>query len=462
MYSHSPVVHAFFAAHLLSIGALAAQDTRIASADWPQFRGAHALGIDDSRPLPTEWSLDEGKNVRWRVAVPGLAHSSPIVVGGRVFVTTAVARGLEPELKVGLYGAGDSAKDMVEHAFQVHCFDAASGALLWVRTSVIATPKFARHTKATHADPSPASDGSRIVAVFGAQGMYGYDLDGQQLWKVDLGELDVGPHNSLDLQWGYASSPIVADGKVIVQQDVKKSPSLAAFDVKTGAVIWRVARSDVPGWCTPTAHRTSEGLQVLVNGCKHIGAYDAKDGTELWRMAGGGGIPVPAPVAVDGRIYLTSNHRPIQPGHPLKPIFVVKDSARGDLGVPTRIHPGEHLAWMTTSHGSYMQTPMIYRGRAYFGKTNGVVSIFDAKSGERQKRGRLGAGTTGFSASPVAGDGKVYFTSEEGEVYVLRAGPDLEVLAVNQMGEVCMATPAVAGGCLFFRTRGHLVCVGSE
>ena len=432
----------------------------VKSTDWLQFRGAHARGIDDANSLPVSWDVQKGENRLWRVPVPGLAHSSPVVVGERVFVTTAVAKGIVPELKVGLYGAGDSAKDMVEHAFQVHCFDAATGNTLWVRTAVSIKPEFARHTKATHADPSPASDGEHVVALFGAQGLYCYDLEGQELWRVDLGELDVGPHNSLDLEWGYASSPIIADGKVFVQADVKKSPFLAALDVKTGRELWRVDRDDVPGWCTPTAHATKDGLQILVNGCKHIGAYWAKDGSEIWRMAGGGGIPVPAPVVADGLIYLTSNHRPLKRSHPIKPIFVVKLSARGSLAIPSKDQPGEHVAWMQASFGSYMQTPMVYRGHAYFGKTNGVVAVFDSKTGERLHRARLGDGSTGFSASPVAGDGKVYFTSEEGDIYVLKAGAELSTLAHNKMGEVCMATPAIASGRIFVRTQGHLVAIG--
>lgn len=432
---------------------------------WPQFRGVNAGGVDDRKPLPVLWDVEEGEGVAWKTAVAGLSHASPIVWDDRIYVVTAVATGVDPELKVGLYGAGDSADDMVEHSFRLISLDRQTGEVAWDRQATLTLPQFARHTKATHANSTPATDGDHIVALFGSEGLFCFDRDGTLLWNVDTGPFDAGPWDALELEWGYASSPIIADGLVIVQADVKESPHLSAYDLETGEEVWRTDRDDLVTWSTPTllpAAAAPGGVpMILVNGCKHLGGYRLLDGTEVWRMAGGGGIPVPTPVVADGLVYFTSNHRPIEPSHPLKPIFAVQTTAQGDLGVPVPQESSEHVAWAQSRYGTYMQTPLIYRGRAFFGKDEGVVSVFDALTGELLGSERLGTGSTGFSASPVAGDGKIYFTGESGTIFVLAADETLEVLEMCWMDEVCMATPAIADGQLLFRTRSHVVAIAA-
>lgn len=428
-------------------------------AAWPQFRGAQAAGVADDKPLPGSWDVPSGKGLRWKTAVPGLAHASAVIAGNRVFVATAVAKGKEASLKIGAYGAGDSAEDMVEHSFQLWCLRLDDGRVEWVRTAVRCVPKFARHTKATHADPTPVTDGKHVVAVFGAQGMFCYTVDGEFAWKVDLGPLDVGPHDSMDLQWGYASSPTIADGLVIVQADVKQKPFLAAWHIATGKQAWRVDRDDTTSWATPTVVDTKNGKIVFVNGCMHMGGYRLEDGSEVWRMAGGGGLPIPAPIVADDLVLFTSNHRPLKPTHPRKPVFAVKQTATGQLPIPKRETPGEHVSWMQSRVGNYIQTPIVYRDLLYLCNVSGVVSVVDTKNGEVYGRHRLGTGASTFSASPVAGDGKLYFTSEEGEVHVVKAGKEFEQLGVSKIGEICMATPAIADGLLIFRARNHVVAI---
>jgi outer membrane protein assembly factor BamB len=444
---------------LLMAGARApAQDA------WPQFRGAQASGVADTHPLPSEWSVEgeAGPGVRWRTPIPGLAHASPVVWGERVFVATAVAKGLESSLKIGLYGAGDSADDMVEHAYQLWCLDLHTGHPIWVRTAVDALPKFARHTKATQLDATPVTDGEHVVAVFGAHGMFCFTVDGDLLWRTEVGDLDVGPHDAMDLHWGFASSPVIAEGKVVLQADIKQDPYLAAWDVATGALAWRVARDDTTSWATPTVVGEGDDAQIVVNGCKHMGAYALADGAEIWRMPGGGGLPIPAPIVSGDLLLLTSNHRPLELDHPQKPVFAVRRSARGALPIPSRDAPGEHVAWMQTKVGNYIQTPIVYGEHVYLCSAQGIVTILDAATGEQHGRHRLGAGGVGFSASPVAGDGKLYFTSEEGDVHVVRAGLEFEPLSTSRLGEICMATPAIAAGTILFRTRGHVVAVGVD
>lgn len=439
---------------LLSSAMLLAQ-----GASWPQFRGNQASGVEDQQPLPESWDIAKNSGLKWRTAVPGLSHASAVVAGDRLFVVTAVAKGGKASLKIGAYGAGDSAEDMVEHSFQVWCLRLDDGRVDWVRTAVRCVPKFARHTKATHADPTPVTDGEHVIAVFGAQGMFCYTVAGDLAWQVDLGELDVGPHDSMDLHWGYASSPTIANGLVIVQADVKTKPYLAAWHIDTGKLAWRVDRDDTTSWATPTVVSTDAGKLVYVNGCKHMGAYRLEDGSEVWRMAGGGGLPVPAPIVAGDLVLFTSNHRPLKSGHPLKPVFAVKRSATGQLPMPSRNNTGEHVAWMQTRVGNYIQTPIVYRDLLYLCALSGIVSVVDTKTGEVYGRHRLGVGKATFSASPVAGDGKLYFTSEEGDVHVVKAGKDFEQLGINPLGEICMATPAIANGTLLFRARNHVIAV---
>ncbi len=429
--------------------------------NWPQFRGPGAGGISEGATLPVEWDATTDKNIAWKTPIPGLSHSSPIVWGDRVFVATAVPKGIEPSLRTGIFGAGDSAEDMVEHEFKVICVDRATGKILWDKTAFQGVPRHKRHVKATHCNSTPATDGERVVASFGSEGIYCFTMQGELVWRHDLGDLDVGPHNAAELEWGYASSPVIADGKVIVQCDVKKDPYVAALDLKDGREIWRTPRGDVPTWCTPTVYSAGGQKRVALNGCKQIAGYALETGKLVWQMSGGGGIPVPAPVVADDLIYFTSNHQPIRPSDPPQPIFAVRTGASGDIVLPEPGTANRYLAWIVTRLGSYMQTPMVYGGLLYAGKDGGLIACLDAKSGEQKWRERIGSGTTGYTASAVAGDGKLYYTSEDGDVTVLKAGDKFEKLAENKLGESCLATPAISGGMLIFHTRHMLIAVGT-
>jgi outer membrane protein assembly factor BamB len=239
---------------------------------------------------------------------------------------------------------------------------------------------------------------------------------------------------------------------VIVQVDVQKGSFLAAFDVADGREIWRTPRQDVPTWSTPAVHETPGGSQIVVNGWKHIGGYDFATGRELWRLTGGGDIPVPTPVVANDLIFITNAHGS------MAPIYAINAGARGDI-TPADGQASTHMAWMQTREGAYMQTPLVYRGLLYNCRDNGVLSVYDARTGVRHYQQRLAEGRTGFTASPVASGGRVYFTSEDGDVHVIKAGTSFELLATNSLGEVAMATPAISDGVIFFRTRGHVVAI---
>ena len=436
---------------LLALGARSTPAPR-PGVDWPGFRGIQARGVSDGAATPAVWNVSTGQNVKWKVKVPGLSHSSPAVWGDRVCVTTAVS-GKDDSLRVGLYGDIASVDDSSAHSWRVLCYDKKSGKLLWEQTAASGVPKVKRHTKATQANASPAMDEGHVAALFGAEGLYVYSAEGKLLWKKDLGLLDAGFFRVPEAQWGHASSPVIHEGKLFVLADVQKDSFLAAFDLATGRELWRVSRSDVPTWGTPTVHVAADRSQVVVNGWKHIGGYDLASGRELWRMKGGGDIPVPTPVEADGLFFITNAHGG------LAPIYAVRASASGDISLGSDQTANAGVAWSQARDGGYMQTPIVYRGQLYVCRDNGVLSVFEASSGKQLYQTRLAAGG-GYTASPVAADGKVYFTGEEGDVHVVRAGPTFELVAKNPLGELTLATPAVSEGILYFRTRGHLVAVG--
>lgn len=441
------------ASTLLISSAIVFQTLVATAANWPSFRGAAASGIGEGPPAPLIWDVPASKNVKWRVPVPGLAHSSPIVWGNQVCVGTAVSSIASADLKVGLYGNIESANDQSPHRWMVICYDRTTGKQLWERTAHSGVPQVKRHTKSTHASSTLATDGRYIVAFFGSEGLHAFDMKGTPVWSKSFGVLDSGFFMVPDAQWGFASSPVIFRNRVIIQADVQKGSFVAALDLATGKQLWRTPRADVPTFSTPAVVTGTRGAQVVVNGWKHIGGYDLETGKEIWRMAGGGDIPVPTPIAAHGLVFITNSHG----GR--SPVFAVKPSASGDITLKETETSNAHIAWSVPRDGAYLQTPLVYEDLLYVCKDNGVLAVFDAKTGERRYQARLADGRTGFSASPVASNGRIYFTSEEGDVYVIKAGPAFEQLAVNSLGEVAMATPAISGGTIFFRTRNHLVAV---
>lgn len=437
---------------LVLLLALPAPFAGAAGPDWPAFRGLQAQGIHPAG-APLSWDVAASRGLLWKTRIPGLGHSSPIVSGELVCVTTAISGRPDASLRVGLYGDITPVEDLSPHQWKVYCLDRRSGAVRFERTAASGVPKVKRHPKSTHASPTMAADERRLVAMFGSEGLYAFDHSGKLLWKKDLGLLDSGFFMAPQAQWGFGSSPVIHDGKLVVQADVQRNSFLAAFDVATGRELWRTSRADVPTWSTPTVHISSGRAQVAVNGFKHIGGYDLDTGAELWRMTGGGDIPVPTPVAAHGLLFFTNAHGSAAP------IFAVRETAKGDVSLRDGATANDHVAWSQPRDGAYMQTPLVLGGLLYVCRDNGVLSVFDAKDGRRLYRQRLGDGRTGFTASAVAAGDRLYYTSEEGDVHVLRAGPAFELLDVNRLGEVTMATPALAEGVIFFRTRDHVIAI---
>lgn len=430
------------------------------SGNWPMFRGNSALGVAEERAALT-WNADADagaiRNVLWKTPIPGLGHSSPVIWADKLFVATAVSAAGTAPLRVGLYGDGKSADDNGEQSWNVFCLDKRSGKILWERTAFKGTPRSKRHTKGTHANTTVAADGKRVIAFFGSEGLHAFDLEGQQLWKKDLGVIDQGPKGS-DYSWGFSSSPVLFEDKVIVQCDDRNQPFAAALSAVDGKDLWRTSRSGISnhGWATPGVIRAGDRALVVLNAWPYIAAYDLATGKERWRLKSEGDIPVPTPIHARGLVYVTNAH-----GGPA-PLYAIKPDAEGDITPADGSRTSAGVVWSEAKNGAYMQTPVVAGELIYSCSDRGVLKVYDAATGKMHYQQRLGTGTTGFSASPVVAGDRLYFTSEEGEVYVIKTGTQFELLATNKMGEISMASPAVSDGVLFFRTRGNVVAIAES
>lgn len=424
-------------------------------ANWPQFRGPQAGGVS-AGVAPTRWEVGTGENIRWQVPVPGLGHASPIIWGDRLYLATAVRPGAKAELKIGNYGSGASYKEKEKHEWRLLCFDKATGKILWDKPGHEAVPRQERHTKASHCNSTPATDGRCIVAIFGSEGLFCFDMEGKQLWRRDLGKMDAGPWDAPTLQWSFAASPVLHEGRVIVQCDVLSEQFLAAYDVKDGRELWRTPRQEVANWCTPTIATHAGRTQIVVNGWKQIGGYDFATGRQLWTMAGGGDIPIPAPVVAHELAFFTSAHGKF------RPLRAVRLAAAGNITPEEVGATNQAVVWCHPRLGSYLQTPIVVGPRLFSCDSTGVLTCVDARTGRLHYSERLGAGGQSFTASPVAAANRLYFASESGEVFVVAASEKFRVLATGQVGGPCLATPAVSDGAIYFRTTEKLVVVGGK
>jgi outer membrane protein assembly factor BamB len=420
--------------------------------NWPQFRGPNASGVSED-PAPVTWNVESGENIKWTTAIPGLGHACPIIWQDRVYVATAVKPGAKADLRIGLYGDIDSYTEKETHQWRLLCLEKATGKVSWDKLVLETMPRTQRHTKASHCNSTPATDGKRLVAILGSEGLFCFDLDGRQLWRKDLGAMDPGYYVVTNTSWGFGSSPVLHDGKVLVQCDVLSEQYVAAFDASDGRELWRTPRKDVPTWSTPIVAVSPGRTQVIVNGWKQIGGYDFTTGRQLWQLREGGDIPVASPVLTGDLVVLTSAHGKA------RPMRGIRLDAAGDI-TPSEIGAtNQAIAWSHPRQGDYLQTPIAVGGLLW-GALDDIITCFDAKTGKIHYTERIGDGTQGFTASPVAAGGKIYLTGERGEVFVLPASEQFSVLATNKLGGICLSTPAISEGTLFFRTTEKLVAIG--
>ncbi len=417
--------------------------------NWPGWRGPGSLGISSEKGIPVQW--DQAKNVKYKVAVPGLGHSSPIVWGNRIFVTTAVNDDpAEADWQKG-FPRVERKPDASEIAWKVLCYDRDTGKLLWERTAIRRKPLNQRHTKNSYASQTPVTDGAHVYVFFADQGMYCYDFEGKLIWSRDLGAFPM--RNG----WGTGSSPVLYKNFVIQTCDVETGKSfIIAMDKKTGKTAWRAERDELSSWSTPYVYLGSPRPELIVNATRAVRSYDPETGKLLWECRGPAtSITTPTPTFSNGMIIVSSGFIP----EPLRPITAIRPGASGDITLKEGETHSAYIVWRQTVAAPYIPSPIAYGDYVYVVLDQGFIACYEAKTGkEVYGRKRIDVGAA-FSTSPVAVDGKLYCASEEGDVYVIKAGTEYELLAKNSIGESIMASPAVSGGKMFIRAIKHLYCI---
>jgi outer membrane protein assembly factor BamB len=443
---------------------------------WPQFRGPSGAGLADGSTLPVRWSATE--NVAWSIEVPGRGWSSPIVWGDTVFVTSAVSPGAFKAPSTGIFGndfaaelsrQGLSDEEVTRRvvardiertsetgavSYMVYAVDAASGAIRWSREAHRGTPFGGRHRKNTYASETPATDGTRVYASFGGNvGIFCYSMEGARLWQ------HTWPPQPIYLDFGTASSPVVHGSRVYVLHDTEEDSFLAALDAASGAQVWSVKRSDLAGrlgsgWATPFIWQNARRTEIVTIGRGYVISYGL-DGNELWRLRGMTQA-TPSPVAANGLLYVGSGSQ----GEANRPVFAVRPGARGDITPAEDATDSEFVAWFQPRLSGYTPSPLVYRDRVYAVNDNGILQVVDARTGREVFKARLGGTGNTFSSSPFASDGHVYFLSEDGDTFVLRAGDEYEELAKNSLGEMSLASPAADATSLYIRTQTRLYRIG--
>ena len=338
----------------------------------------------------------------------------------------------------------------------IYSIDKKTGKIVWEQVAFQGEPLEQRHIKATYANSTPATDGRIVVAWFGSQGVYAYDFKGKLLWKVDIGRVDMGAYDIPTYEWGPASSPVIWKNLVILQCDTQTDSFVLALDAGTGKTVWKTDRNEIPSWGTPTIANTSTGPQLVTNASNFIRGYDPTTGKELWRLGGSSKITAPTPIFSDDLFVVVSGRAPE------RPIFVVHPNARGDISLTSGKTTSDAIAWSMTGRGSYMPTPIAYHGNLYVLANNGLLDAYDLKTGKEVYRQRLPLVGSGFSASPVAADGKIYLSNEDGEILVIGAGEKFNHIATNSMGELLMATPALSEGVMYVRSASSLFAIGRK
>jgi outer membrane protein assembly factor BamB len=420
----------------------------LAAQHWSQFRGPQGSGVADGQRPPVSWNLNSGRGVVWKTPIPGLGHSSPVIWGDHLFLTSAVSSDPKSVFEPVLKGEQDFRSDTARHQWRVYALDRATGKIIWDRLAHEGVPRIPRHPHNSYASATPATDGRYVVVSFGSEGLYCYNVKGDLIWKKELGVIHAGKHNNPEYTWGTASSPILYHGMVIVLCDSLGDGYLAAFDVNSGREIWRTRRDAHPSWSTPAIYEGAGHAELVINAAPFIQGYDPSNGKELWRLGPSSTNTTPTPIVGEGLIFVANGYNPI------KPIYAVVPGSRGDLTLKEGVTRSDAIAWSNLRDGPYMATPLLYRGIFYVVSTRGVLTAFEPRTGKQIYQQRIAPG--GYSASPIAADGRIYVASEAGEIFTIRAGRDFEILARNLMDETTMATPALAAHTLFVRTE-HMV-----
>jgi outer membrane protein assembly factor BamB len=446
-------VMVFGRAIIITVIALSIVNSAIAAAsgkgsNWPQWRGPYSQGVSDDKGLPTEWS--DTKNIAWKTPIAGSGHSSPIVWGNRIFLTTSIEGPVVPGHQAYKHILGgrefkhpDWAGSDHSYAFKVICVDANKGKLLWEQTAYDGPVFDHRHRRNTYASPTPVTDGKYVYAWFGSEGLYCYDFSGKLVWKQSLGGIP-------QLGMGPGSSPVLYENLVIVtaDQDGGDTSYIVALDKKTGAQAWKVPRNNHASWATPVLIKTARRTELVVSGSEWIVSYDPATGKELWKCKGVESHAIPTPVVMGDIAVLSA-------GSQAKRALAVRVGGAGD------ITDSPNILWKYQKGTAYVPSPILYGDYVYLMTDAGLLTCIDVKTGEVKYEGGRPPVPAKFMASPVAFDGKILMTSEDGDTFVLKAGPAYEVLRTNTLGEPIYASPAIANGKIYIRGERHLYCISN-
>jgi outer membrane protein assembly factor BamB len=424
-------------------------------AHWPHWRGPSFNGMAPTA-APTEFG--DGKNVKWKVAIAGRGFSTPIIWGDRIFLTTAVPTGKtsQPEAAAAAPGSGgpgrggpgggnpnSGAGAGEEHRFVVMCLDRKTGKTLWEKTARVATPHEGYHRAyGSYASNSPITDGKNLYVSFGSRGFYCYDLDGKLIWEKEL-----GVQLRMRLQFGEGGAPMLFNNLLIQTFDQESDSFILALDKRNGKEVWRSKRDEVSSWSTPFIADVKGRKQLIVSASNKVRAYEPQTGKVIWEIAGLGSNVIPMPVQQGDVVYAMSGHRDPK-------LMAIRLGREGDLSNT------DALIWSQTRGTSYTASPVLHDNKFYTLTDNGMLSCFNATTGEPYYHQKRLPNPDNFKASPVGAGGKLYLASEGGVVTVIKMGEQFEILATNTFeDQFFVASPIVAAGELFLRSKTHLFCV---
>ena len=443
---------------------------------WPGFRGHEMSGVAANAKIPEQW--DTKQNVKWVVPIAGNGWSSPIVWGDTVYVTSAVGAKPFKQPSAGLFGndyiaelqaQGISGAELMkkiqdrdnempaessELQYMLYALDAKTGRVKWEREAIKTLPGGGRHRKNTFASETPFTDGERIYASFGQNvGLFVFTMDGKPLWNKRW------PPQPIYLDFGTASSPVVHEGRVYLLHDSEQLSYVTALDAKSGEELWRTERPATgqprSSWMTPFIWKTAERTEIITTGHGLVISYGL-DGKELWRL-GGMSMPTASPLSADGLLYVGTGSQ----GDANRPFFAVKPGASGDISLKPDTKSNEYVLWMQPRVAGYTPSALVHAGKAYLIHDTGILTVLDAKTGRQVYKVRVGGGGHTFSASPVATASRIYFVTEEGVTFVLDAGDTYAEIAKNDLAEMSLASPAIAGDAIYIRTQSKLYKIGN-
>jgi outer membrane protein assembly factor BamB len=416
---------------------------------WPQFRGSEATGVANDAQIPLQWSATE--NVEWKSDISGRGWGSPVVWDDHVFLTTVVNSGETEPLKKGLYFGGDRpAPPASRHQWKVVCLGLTSGEIRWEKVLHEGEPRTPIHLKNSYASESPVTDGNHVFVSFGGVGIYCLDFQGNTLWKHEL------PPHATRNGWGTASSPILHQNRLYYQNDNEDQSTLTAIDTDTGKAVWTVEREEESNWSTPFIRTHDLRTEIVTAGTGAVRSYDL-DGDLLWSLKGMSSITIATPYEVDGLLYVSSGYIL----DPVKALYAIRPGGSGDLTLPEGEASSEFIQWSSRVIAPYNPSTLVHDGRLYVLYDRGMLSCFDAKTGEAfYERKKLERGVA-VTASPWCCDGKVYCLNEDGVCCVVREGDTFELLSTNTLADddICLSTPAIAGDRLLIRSDKRLYCI---